>query len=134
MKPTSFSVIALVAATLPAASFAQSPGTAAGSSGAAGATSSAAGNAGGSSGGNVSNPLIGGPGTYGSAAQGSITGGGAYTRPTGGTAAIDEAFRRLDRNGDGTLTIEEFRAGYGSTLIGGGGTSAKKGAGAERSR
>jgi hypothetical protein len=119
------SLVALVAAALPVASFAQTPGTAAGISGsAAGASGASA--AGNSTGGDVSNPLIGGTGTYGTAAQGSTTGGGAYTRPAGGTAAIDETFRRLDRNGDGLVSLEEFRAGYGTSFIGGGTTPVRK--------
>lgn len=78
-----------------------------------------------SSAGDATNPLLGGTGTYGSAAQGSTTGGGAYSMPHPNTAAIDENFRRLDRNGDGVLSMEEFRAGY-ATPVKGGATETRK--------
>lgn len=94
---------------IPAGSLAQSTTTTA-----PGSSVSVGGSAGASS-----NPLLGGTGSYGSAAQGSTTGGGAYTRPAASTQMVDEAFRRLDRNGDGTLTIEEFRAGYTTVPVGG---------------
>lgn len=113
MKASRFSPISLaatLAAMLPALGFAQSSGT-----GPGGVTTSTGG-----SGGASSNPLLGGTGSYGSAAQGSTTGGGGYVVPTGPTAAIDETFRRLDLNGDGTLTIQEFRAGYATRPVGGG--------------
>ena len=75
----------------------------------------------GGSGGASTNPLLGGTGTYGTAAQGSTTGGGAYSVPNPNTGAIDESFRRLDRNGDGVLSMDEFRAGY-ARPVGGGAT------------
>ena len=113
MKRTSF-LCALVAGAMlvPAVSFGQS---------AAGSTSRAGG-----SGGASSNPLLGGTGTYGSAAQGSTTGGGAYTLPNANIAAINETFRRLDRNGDSVLSMEEFHAAYAKPVGGGSSTSAKK--------
>jgi hypothetical protein len=117
-----FALALTIAAALPVLSFAQASGTGAATGtrgattgGAAGTTGSVGGSAGASS-----NPLIGGTGTYGTAAQGSVDGGGAYSVPTGADALATEAFRRLDRNGDGVLSIEEFRAGYATRPVGAG--------------
>ena len=125
-----FSLAVTIAAALPILSLAQSAGTGA-ATGSGAATSVGAGGTTGSVGGSAgasSNPLIGGTGTYGTAAQGSVNGGGAYSVPTGADALATEAFRRLDRNGDGVLSMEEFRAGYATRLVGGnaGGAAKKK--------
>ena len=101
IRISTFPAAILLSATLPILALAQTAGESA-------PTSVSTTN----SNGDATNPLLGGTGTYGSAAQGSTTGGGAYSIPNPNVAAIDETFRRLDRNGDSVLSIEEFRSAY----------------------
>jgi len=140
LSPLSAAAI-LIAAAVPVGSFAQSSTTTTGGATAASGTAgtpTGAGAAGSGTGASaaanpgVSNPLIGGTGTYGSAAQGSTTGGGAYSVPLGNIAAIDETFRRLDRNGDGVVSQEEFRAGYATRFVGSGSGAAPANGGATK--
>ena len=122
MKPlSSFCAIVGLIATLPTLALGQTPG-------ASTSTSSTTTDSG------ATNPLLGGTGTYGTAAQGSTTGGGAYSIPNPNGAAIDETFRRLDRNGDSVLSMEEFRSAYAKPVGADSGAKARKQGSSRHSR